>query len=62
MRAQLIEIVSLFLSAGDLRSDADAADVAAILAGVLAVASAPGQCAQAARMLNLLHRPSRRAG
>jgi hypothetical protein len=58
MRAQLIEIVSLFLNAGaaagDLRPDADAADVAAILAGVLVVAGAPGQRAQAARMLNLV--------
>lgn len=45
MRAQLTEIVSLFLdagaAAGDLRSDADAGDVAAIMAGVLVVADAP---------------------
>jgi AcrR family transcriptional regulator len=58
MRAQLIEIVSLFLdaggAAGDLRSDVAAADVAATLAGVLAVAGAPGQRAQASRMLNLV--------
>jgi AcrR family transcriptional regulator len=58
MRAQLIEIVSLFLNAGaaagDLRSDVGAADVAAILAGVLVVAGAPDQRAQAARMLNLV--------
>jgi AcrR family transcriptional regulator len=58
MRAQLIEIVSLFLDAGvavgDLRPDADADDVAAILAGVLVVAGAPSQRAQAARMLNIV--------
>ena len=58
MRAQLIAIVSLFLdvggAAGDLRSDVGAADVAATLAGVLAVAGAPDQRAQAARMLNLV--------
>ena len=58
MRTQLIGIVSLFLDAGgvagDLRSDVSAADVAATLAGVLVVADAPGQRAQAARMLNLV--------
>jgi len=58
MRAQLVEIVSLFLSAGavagDLRADVAAADVAATLAGVLAVADAPDQRAQASRMLNLV--------
>jgi AcrR family transcriptional regulator len=58
MRAQLIAIVSLFLdagsAAGDLRSDVDAADVAAIFAGVLTVAGTPGQRAQAARMLSLV--------
>lgn len=58
MRAQLIEVVSLFLdagaAAGDLRPDADAGDVAAILAGVLVIAGGPGQRAQAARMLNLV--------
>lgn len=58
MRAQLIAIVSLFLdaggAAGDLRSDVGAADVAATLAGVLVVAGAPDQRAQAARMLNLV--------
>lgn len=58
MRAQLIAIVSLFLdagvAAGDLRSDVGAADVAATLAGVLVVAGALDQRAQAARMLNLV--------
>ncbi|MGH3374569.1 MAG: TetR/AcrR family transcriptional regulator [Actinoallomurus sp.] len=58
MRAQLIAVVSLFLNAGDvagdLRSDVSAADVAATLAGVLAVAGAPDQRAQAGRMLNLV--------
>lgn len=58
MRAQLIAVVSLFLNAGDvagdLRPDVSAADVAATLAGVLAVAGAPDQRAQAARMLNLV--------
>ena len=58
MRAQLVEIVSLFLSAGgaagDLRTDVAAADVAATLAGVLAVAGGPGQRAQAGRMLDLV--------
>jgi hypothetical protein len=58
MRAQLIGTVSLFLTAGgaagDLRSDVAAADAAATLAGILAVAGAPGQPAQAARMLSLV--------
>jgi AcrR family transcriptional regulator len=58
MRAQLVEIVSLFLSAGgaagDLRTDVAAADVAATLAGVLAIAGGPGQRAQAGRMLDLV--------
>jgi AcrR family transcriptional regulator len=58
MRAQLVEIVSLFLgaggAAGDLRTDVAAADVAATLAGVLAVAGGPGQRAQAGRMLDLV--------
>jgi AcrR family transcriptional regulator len=58
MREQLIEIVSLFLNAGgaagDLRSDVDASDVAAILAGVLVVAGAPSQRAEAVRMLNII--------
>jgi AcrR family transcriptional regulator len=58
MRAQLIEIMSVFLDAGaavgDLRSDVEAADVAATLAGILTVAGAPDQRAQASRMLNLV--------
>jgi hypothetical protein len=53
MRAQLVEIVSLFLraggAAGDLRTD-----VAATLAGVLAVAAGPDQRAQAGRMPDLV--------
>jgi AcrR family transcriptional regulator len=58
MRRQLIAIVARFLDAGsragDLRSDVDAADVAATLAGVLAVAPHPRQRPQAERMLDLL--------
>ncbi|HEX6468728.1 MAG TPA: TetR/AcrR family transcriptional regulator [Streptosporangiaceae bacterium] len=58
MRQQLIEIVSLFLhagvAAGDLRSDVAAPDVAAILTGVLGVAGAPDQRAEAVRMLNIV--------
>jgi AcrR family transcriptional regulator len=53
MRAQLVEIVSLFLSAagaaGDLRID-----VAATLVGVLAVAGTPDRRAQVGRMLDLV--------
>jgi AcrR family transcriptional regulator len=58
MRSGLVSIVSLFLARGvdegDMRSDIDAADVAATLAGILAVASAPDQRAQAGRMLTLV--------
>jgi AcrR family transcriptional regulator len=58
MRSQLVAIVSKFLDAGsragDLRSDVQAADVAATLAGVLAVAPHPSQRPQAERMLDLL--------
>jgi hypothetical protein len=58
MRAELVAVVRLFLdagaAAGDLRSDVDAADVAASLAGVMVVAGAPEQREQAARMLDLL--------
>ena len=58
MRAQLVAIMRLFLdagaTAGDLRRDIDAADLAAMLAGVLAVAGAPEQRARAERMLNLV--------
>ncbi|MCW3002824.1 MAG: putative TetR family transcriptional regulator [Conexibacter sp.] len=58
MREQLVAIVRLFLdagaAAGDLRSDVAADDVAATLAGVLAVAGAPEQRAQAMRMFDLL--------
>lgn len=58
MRDQLVVIVSRFLdagvAAGDLRSDVVAEDVAATLAGVLTVAGAPEQRAQAARMLDLV--------
>ncbi|MFJ9031845.1 TetR/AcrR family transcriptional regulator [Streptomyces sp. NPDC102274] len=58
MRAELVAIVSTFLdagaAAGDIRSDVDASDVGATLAGILVVAGAPEQRDQAARMLNLL--------
>jgi AcrR family transcriptional regulator len=58
MRGELESVVSVFLAkgaeVGDIRSDVDAADVAATLAGVLAVASAPNQRAQAGRMLDLI--------
>lgn len=58
MRGQLIEVMTLFLdagaAAGDLRPDADAEDVAALLAGALVVAGAPDQRGQLARMLNLV--------
>jgi AcrR family transcriptional regulator len=58
MRGELESVVSLFLAkgaeVGDIRSDVDAADVAATLSGVLAVASASNQRAQAGRMLDLI--------
>lgn len=58
MREQLVEVLSRFLvagaAAGDLRSDVDAADVAAMFAGVLAVAGSPDQRDQATRMLDLI--------
>ena len=58
MREHLVAVVRLFLdagaAAGDLRSDVAADDVAASLAGVLAVAGAPEQRAQAMRMFDLL--------
>jgi AcrR family transcriptional regulator len=58
MRAELVGIVRGFLdagaAAGDLRTDVDAADVAATLAGILVVAGAPEQRDQATRMLNLV--------
>jgi hypothetical protein len=58
MRAELVAIVRTFLDAGavvgDIRTDVDAADVAATLAGILTVAGAPEQHDQATRMLNLL--------
>jgi AcrR family transcriptional regulator len=58
MREHLVAIVRLFLdagaAAGDLRSDVSADDVAASLAGVLAVAGAPEQRAQALRIFDLL--------
>lgn len=46
--------VGIGAAAGDLRTDVEAADVAATLAGVLAVAGAPDQRAQAGRMLDLV--------
>ncbi|MEV0839193.1 TetR/AcrR family transcriptional regulator [Actinocatenispora sera] len=58
MRGELIAAVALFLeagaAAGDLRADADPADVAALFAGVLVVAGAPDQRDQAQRMLYLI--------
>jgi AcrR family transcriptional regulator len=58
MRAELVATLALFLdagaAAGDLRSDAAATDVAALLAGVLVVAGSPDQRDQAQRMLHLV--------
>lgn len=58
MRAELTAVVSRFLSAGgkagDIRFDVAAADVSATLAGILAVAGAPGDREQAGRMFDLL--------
>lgn len=58
MRDELTAVVRTFLdsgaAAGELRSDVDAADVSAILAGVLAVAGATDQRDQAQRMLDLI--------
>jgi AcrR family transcriptional regulator len=58
MRGELVSVISLFLSkgaeTGDLRTDVNAADVAATLAGIFTVASAPDQRAQAGRMLDLV--------
>jgi AcrR family transcriptional regulator len=55
MRTQLVEVVARFITAGgaagDVRSDADPRDVAAILAGILATAGSPEQ---ASRMLDLV--------
>jgi AcrR family transcriptional regulator len=58
MRGGLVAIMRAFLdagsAAGDIRPDVEAVDVAASLAGILAVAGAPEQREQATRMLNLL--------
>lgn len=58
MRAELTAVVAEFLSAGaeagDIRSDVEAADVSAALAGILAVSGAPGHRQQTGRMLDLL--------
>ena len=55
MRAQLVNIVASFLTAGaearDIRPDANPEDVGAILAGILATAGSPEQ---AGRMLDLV--------
>jgi AcrR family transcriptional regulator len=55
MRTQLVDVVARFITAGsaagDMRSDADPRDVAAILAGVLATAGSPEQ---AGRMFDLV--------
>ncbi|WP_406151200.1 TetR/AcrR family transcriptional regulator [Streptomyces sp. NBC_01012] len=69
MREELVEVVRMLLdagvAAGDIRADVDASDVGATLAGILAVAGAPEQRDQAARMLDLLRdglRPSAASG
>ena len=58
MRAELTDVVRTFLDAGaaegDIRPDVDAADVSAILAGVLAVVGAPDQRDRARRILDLI--------
>ena len=58
MRAELTAVVRSFLdagaAAGDIRADVDAADVSALLAGVLAVAGAADQREHASRMLDLI--------
>jgi hypothetical protein len=58
MRAELTDVVRIFLdegaTEGDIRPDVDAADVSAILAGVLAVVGAPDQRDRARRILDLI--------
>lgn len=58
MRAELTAGVGEFIGAGgatgDLRTDVNPTDVAATLAGILAVAGEPEQHEQATRMLDLL--------
>jgi AcrR family transcriptional regulator len=57
-RDELISVIATILdagsAAGDIRSDTNADDVAAGLVGILTVAGALGQEAQAARLLDLL--------
>jgi AcrR family transcriptional regulator len=58
MRTELTDVVRTFLdagaAAGDIRTDVDAADVSALLAGVLAVVGAPDQRDQAGRILDVI--------
>ncbi len=57
-RAEIVAAIATILdagrAAGDLRPDVDAEDVTAGLAGIFTVAGAPGQTAQAGRLLDLL--------
>lgn len=57
-RAELLAAITTILdagrAAGDIRSDANADDIAASLMGVFTVAGAPGQQAQSQRLLDLL--------
>ena len=58
MRAELVDIVELLLDAGrrtgSVRPDVDASDVAALLAGVLAVSGAPDDRRRTERLLDLV--------
>jgi AcrR family transcriptional regulator len=58
MRRQLEEALTAFLEAGarrgELRAGLDPADVAALFAGILAVAGEPGQRDRAARMVDIV--------
>jgi AcrR family transcriptional regulator len=57
-RAELLDVITTILdagrTAGDLRADISAEDIAASLLGVFTVAGQPGQRDQADRLLNLL--------
>jgi AcrR family transcriptional regulator len=57
-RAELLEAITAILdagrTAGDLRADISAEDIAASLLGIFGVAGKPEQRAQASRLLNLL--------
>jgi AcrR family transcriptional regulator len=52
--AAITTILAAGRSAGDLRADVTAEDIAASLLGIYSVAGQPGQQAQASRLLNLL--------